>query len=98
MGKNKGMKTVHTWYGAALLLFGSLVSCMGTVGNSSMRGGEVIGASAVAWNEPAPYGMMLIYAFDSHLFILCRPLPGNGFRPIQIRFDRISFPVFFYLI
>ena len=54
MGKNKGMKTVHTWYGAALLLFGSLVSCMGTVGNSSMRGGEVIGASAVAWNEPAP--------------------------------------------
>ena len=60
MGKNKGMKTVHTWYGAALLLFGSLVSCMGTVGNSSMRGGEVIGASAVAWNEPAPYGMVLV--------------------------------------
>ena len=54
MGKNKGMKTIHAWYGAALLLFGSLISCMGTVGNSSMRGGEVIGASAVAWNEPAP--------------------------------------------
>lgn len=60
MGKNKGMKTIHAWYGAALLLFGSLVSCMGTVGNSSMRGGEVIGASAVAWNEPAPYGMVLV--------------------------------------
>lgn len=60
MGKNKGMKTIHVWYGAALLLFGSLVSCMGTVGNSSMRGGEVIGASAVAWNEPAPYGMVLV--------------------------------------
>ena len=60
MGKNKGMKTNHAWYGAALLLFGSLVSCMGTVGNSSMRGGEVIGASAVAWNEPAPYGMVLV--------------------------------------
>ena len=38
----------------------SLISCMGTVGNSSMRGGEVIGASAVAWNEPAPYGMVLV--------------------------------------
>ena len=25
-----------------------------------MRGGEVIGASAVAWNEPAPYGMVLV--------------------------------------
>ena len=60
MGNNKGMKTIHAWYGAALLLFGSLVSCMGTVENSSMRGGEVIGASAVAWNEPAPYGMVLV--------------------------------------
>ena len=60
MGKNKGMKTIHAWYGAALLLFGSLVSCMGTVGNSSMRGGEVIGASDVAWYEPAPYGKVLV--------------------------------------
>ena len=32
----------------------------GRWGNSSMRGGEVIGASAVAWNEPAPYGMVLV--------------------------------------
>ena len=51
MGKNKGMKTIHAWYGAALLLFGSLISCMGTVGNSSMRGGEVVGARGGGWEE-----------------------------------------------
>ena len=60
MKQKKGMKAIHAWYGAALLLLGSLVSCMGTVGNTSMKGGEVIGASAMAWSEPAPYGMVLV--------------------------------------
>lgn len=36
----------------------SLTSCMGTGGNAT--GGELTGVSAVAWNEPAPFGMVLI--------------------------------------
>ena len=37
-------------------------SCMGKMvgGASSAPGGEVIGQRAVAWNEPTPYGMVLI--------------------------------------
>ena len=42
--------------------------------------------------------MTFIYALNSHLLIFCRPPPRNRLRPIQIRFDRISFPIFFYLI
>lgn len=44
------------------LLVALLSSCMGRMagGGSGAPGGEVIGASATAWNEPAPYGMVLI--------------------------------------
>ncbi|MEG1839129.1 MAG: SUMF1/EgtB/PvdO family nonheme iron enzyme [Bacteroidaceae bacterium] len=37
----------------------SLSSCLGSVGGSS-AGGELTGVSAMAWNEPTPYGMVLI--------------------------------------
>lgn len=42
-----------------IMLITALTSCMGPVGNSS-SGGEVTGVSALSWNEPAPYGMVLV--------------------------------------
>lgn len=50
------------FYGAAFfLILGSLVACMGTTGTSMSNGGELTGVSAgPVWNEPAPYGMVLV--------------------------------------
>ena len=42
--------------------------------------------------------MFPINALDSHLFIFCGFSPWNRFRPVKIRFDRITFPVFLYFI
>lgn len=39
-----------------LLLISLLVSCAAP----SRQGGELVGVSATAWNEPAPYGMVLV--------------------------------------
>ena len=47
---------------AVTLLVALLSSCMGRMvgGGSGAPGGEVTGVSTTAWNEPAPYGMVLI--------------------------------------
>ena len=47
---------------AVTLLLALLFSCMGRMvgGGSGAPGGEVTGVSTTAWNEPAPYGMVLI--------------------------------------
>lgn len=43
---------------ASILILTLQTSCMGPKGGSS--GGELTGVSATAWNEPTPYGMVLI--------------------------------------
>jgi len=43
----------------SLVITVALISCGAPVGESS-SGGELTGISAVAWDEPAPYGMVLI--------------------------------------
>jgi Uncharacterized conserved protein len=43
----------------SLVITAALISCGAPVGESS-SGGELTGISAVAWDEPAPYGMVLI--------------------------------------
>ena len=51
---------IHVWCGATLLMAGSLLSCISTKGSMS-NGGELTGVSTgMAWNEPAPYGMVLV--------------------------------------
>ena len=42
-----------------IVILGTLSACMGPAGGAS-AGGELTGVSAVAWNEPAPYGMVLV--------------------------------------
>ena len=37
-----------------------LASCMGTGAGSIGNGGELTGIGMTSWNEPAPYGMVLI--------------------------------------
>lgn len=60
MKKKKGMRMIHAWCGATLLVAGSLLSCISTKGSMS-NGGELTGVSTgMAWNEPAPYGMVLV--------------------------------------
>lgn len=44
---------------ASIIMLVSLSACMGPAGGVS-AGGELTGVSATAWNEPAPYGMVLI--------------------------------------
>ena len=54
------MKKRHAWGGAALLAACVLSSCMGTQGSMS-NGGELTGVgSSMIWNEPTPYGMVLV--------------------------------------
>lgn len=45
---------------AVALLVALLSSCMGRMAGGGGTGGEVVGVSVTAWNEPAPYGMVLI--------------------------------------
>lgn len=60
MKKKKGMRMIHAWCGATLLVAGSLLSCISTKGSMS-NGGELTGVSTgMVWNEPAPYGMVLV--------------------------------------
>lgn len=42
-----------------MVIIGMLTACMGPAGGAS-AGGELTGVSAMAWNEPTPYGMVLI--------------------------------------
>ena len=44
---------------ASIVIAVALSSCGGPIGESS-NGGELTGVSAMAWDEPAPYGMVLI--------------------------------------
>lgn len=44
---------------ASIVIAGALSSCGGPIGESS-TGGELTGVGAVAWDEPSPYGMVLI--------------------------------------
>lgn len=60
MKKKKGMRMIHAWCGATLLVAGSLLSCISTKGSMS-NGSELTGVSTgMVWNEPAPYGMVLV--------------------------------------
>ncbi|MDD6209387.1 MAG: SUMF1/EgtB/PvdO family nonheme iron enzyme [Bacteroidales bacterium] len=43
-----------------ILLFIVVITLLTGCGKSSRPGGELTGVNAVAWNEPAPYGMVLI--------------------------------------
>lgn len=55
------VKLIHVLCGMLVLLLGTLPSCMGTTGASMSNGGELTGVSVgPAWNEPAPYGMVLV--------------------------------------
>ncbi|MDR0988865.1 MAG: SUMF1/EgtB/PvdO family nonheme iron enzyme [Prevotellaceae bacterium] len=58
--KKDSKSTRGTQAVVGLLALLALASCMGMAGSGSLRGGEVVGASAVSWNEPAPYGMVLV--------------------------------------
>ncbi|WP_321425515.1 SUMF1/EgtB/PvdO family nonheme iron enzyme [uncultured Bacteroides sp.] len=44
---------------ASIVIASALSSCGGPIGESS-TGGELTGVGAVAWDEPSPYGMVLI--------------------------------------
>ena len=46
---------------AVALLVALLSSCMGRMAGGGGTGGEVVGVSVTAWNEPAPYGLSLIH-------------------------------------
>ena len=43
-----------------ILLFIVAIGILTGCGKSTRPGGELTGVNAVAWNEPAPYGMILI--------------------------------------
>ena len=60
MNRNTGMKPIHAIGLILVLSVSFLISCMGSAGSVSSRGGEVTGVSATSWNEPAPYGMILV--------------------------------------
>ena len=61
MKRQKKIMSVCSVCAGVLLLAGALASCMGSSGRSMVAGGELTGIPASpAWDEPAPYGMVLV--------------------------------------